>query len=171
MKVLAAAGALVYLHDLGFSGQARVTMDGETFTVADVYRAAIVDGESAAYDTLVRIAGVDWLNTRFLAAANGFPRTVIQRSYTGLGVPWSPAMRIVEGSRSRTVAARTATGTYDCSDDGNCSNLLELTESVRRVVLDAELPAAERFDLDPSDIAGLSAALLHANGFVGPAAA
>jgi len=170
IKVLAAVGALEYLADLGFTGAARITMGGQTFTVADVYEVAIVDSSNEAYDQLVRIAGVDWLNTRFLTPDNGFPASVIQRSYTGDGVDVSPAMTIVEGSLRTTVPARAATATYGCGDDGNCSNLLEMTESVRRVILDAEIPETERFGIAPADIAGLTEALLRTEGFVDAAA-
>ena len=169
VKLLAAVGALEYLSDLGFTGDARITMERETFTVADVYEAAIADSSNEAYDTLVRIAGVDWLNEEFLTLANGFGHTVIQRSYSGWGVD-SPAMTIQEDGRQVTIPARPVTGTYGCQeDDGNCSTLLELTESVRRVTLDAELPQAERFDIAAADLAGLTDALLAAEGFVEPA--
>lgn len=167
VKLLAAVGALEYLGELGFTGNARITMAGDTFTVADVYTAAIADSSNEAYDLLVRIAGVDWLNEEFLTEANGFPDTVIQRSYTGWGVDASPAMTIVEGGRRHDVAARRATDTYNCPDGGNCSTLLELAESVRRVALEA----ADRFDVAEADLAGLSDALLATEGFVEPAVA
>lgn len=169
VKLLAAVGALEYLSELGFTGEARITMGGETFTVANLYEEAIAVSSNEAYDILVRIAGVDWLNEEFLSPANGFPETVIQRSYTGWGVDVSPAMTIVEADRRVTVPAREATGTYGCDGDGNCSSLLELTESVRRVTLDAQLQEDERFDIAAGDIAGLTAALLTAEGFVEPA--
>ena len=169
VKLLAAVGALEFLSDLGFTGAARITMDGETFTVADVYEEAIADSSNEAYDQLVRIAGVDWLNQQFLTPANGFGGTVIQRSYTGSGVDVSPLMTVVEDGRRLTVPARRASGSYGCADDGNCSTLLDLTESVRRVTLDAELPDEERFDIATGDVAGLASALLASEGFVEPA--
>lgn len=170
VKLLAAVGALEYLSQLGFTGEARVTMDGQTFTVADVYQDAIADSSNEAYDQLVRIAGVDWLNQEFLTAENGFADTVIQRSYTGWGVDVSPAMTITEGGRRVTVPARLARGSYGCEEeDGNCSTLLDLTESVRRVTLDAELPEEDRFDIAAADVAGLNDALLAAEGYVEPA--
>ena len=169
VKLLAAVGALEYLSDLGFTGDARITMERDTFTVADVYEAAVADSSNEAYDRLLKIAGVDWLNEEFLTPANGFGDTVIQRSYTGWGVD-SPAMTIVEDGRRLIVPARPASGVDGCEDDdGNCSTLLELTESVRRVTLDAELPEAERFDIAATDIAGLTDALLAAEGFLEPA--
>ncbi len=169
IKLLAAVGALEYLGELGFTGAARITMEGETFSVTEVYEAAIADSSNEAYDRLVQIAGLDWLNEEFLTAENGWGATVIQRAYTGLGVTISPAMTITEGSRHHSVPARRATGSYECADDGNCSNLLELTESVRRVVLDAEIPEDEQFAIADADVAGLTAALLASEGFVEPA--
>lgn len=169
IKLLAAEGALVYLAEMGFSGAATITMAGETFTVADVYDAAITESSNEAYDTLLRIAGVDWLNTNFLTAENGFPRTVIQRSYSGLGVRSTPAMTIAENGRRVTVPARESTGTYDCANEGNCSNLLEMTESVRRVTVDAEFETNEQLAMSDADVAGLQVALLDAEGFVEPA--
>ena len=169
IKVLAAEGALEYLADLGFTGAATVTMGDDTFTVADLYEAAITDSSNEAYDTLVQIAGVDWLNTHFLTAENGFPDTVIQRSYTGFGVRSSPEMTISENGRQVTVPARESTGTYDCPDDGNCSNLVAMTDSVARVVLHGELDPADRLNIAPADITGLQDALRDAEGFIEPA--
>jgi len=98
---------------------------------------------------------------------------VIQRSCTGDGVDVSPVMTIVEDGRRVTVPARRAAGigSYGCPDDGNCSNLLELTESVARVTLDEELPEEEQFAIDASDVVGLREALLESEGFVEPAVA
>lgn len=167
VKLLAAVGALDYLGELGFTGDARITMAGHTVSVADVYEAAIADSSNEAYDLLVQIAGVDWLNEEFLTEANGFPDTVIQRSYTGSAVDVSPAMTIVESGRRYDVAARQSTSTYDCPDEGNCSTLLELAESIRRVTLEAD----DRFDVAEADLAGLNDALRVAEGFVEPAVA
>ena len=79
---------------------------------------------------LVQVAGIDRLNTAFLSPLNGFPDTVVQRSYSGIDIRSSPAMTISEGNRSRFVPERTSATDYDCPDDGNCSNLAELTHSV-----------------------------------------
>ncbi|MDQ6727170.1 MAG: hypothetical protein M3066_13540 [Actinomycetota bacterium] len=47
----------------------------------------------------------------------------------------------------------------------NCSNLLEMTESIRRVVLNDEIPPDQRFDIAPGDVAALTWALGDADGF------
>jgi len=41
-----------------------------------------------------------------------------------------------------------------------------MTESVRRIVLNDQIPAEQRFDLDRSDLQALSGALLEAQGFL-----
>jgi hypothetical protein len=174
IKIIAALGALDYLKTLGFTGAASVTTvdddqeDDWTATVDDLVQSAVVDSDNDAYDELVRIAGVDWLNGQYLTAQNGFAGTVIQRGYSGLDVKSSPAMTITEGDRTVNVPARTTSVEYGCPDNGNCSTLEEMTDSVARVVLDGELPPSERLGLAPDDIAALSEDLLLAQGFMEP---
>ncbi|MBN1769912.1 MAG: hypothetical protein JXB32_01525 [Deltaproteobacteria bacterium] len=160
VKLLAALAALEYVRELGFTGAARVTFDPET---ADSLR-AIVDrsirvSSNSDYDLTLLLAGVDRLNREFLTAARGFPTTVLQRSYMGLGVPDSPECTLEHGGRSVVVPARRARDDYGCLDGGNCASLFELTEALRRLVLHDELPAAERFDLDDGDRTALLDAL------------
>lgn len=170
IKVLAAVGALEYVNKLGFTGAATVTFagGGGPWTIKSIYDAAIRASSNSDYDLLVRIAGVDWLNKEFLTSARGFPVTVIQRSYAGSSVMSSPAMTLAEGGRKVTVPARTGHVDADCPQ-GNCSNLFEMSESVRRVVLNDEIPPGERFAIAHADVDGLSAALLGADGWFEPA--
>jgi hypothetical protein len=44
-----------------------------------------------------------------------------------------------------------------------------MSESVRRVVLNDEIPEADRFHIAPADVAGLSGSLLAAEGWFAPA--
>jgi len=166
IKVLAAVGALELVKSLGFTGAAKVTFaeTGDTSTVREIYDAAIRQSSNYDYDLLVKIAGVDWLNGQFLTAANGFPATVLNRSYAGDDVLHSPAMTLQEGVLSRTVPARDGSVDPSCPQ-GNCSDLFEMTESVRRIVLNDEIPPAERFDIAAADVKGLTSALLGADGF------
>ena len=165
IKVLAALGALDFARSLGYSGAATVSFDdgGPTRTLRSVYQPAIRDSSNYDYDLLVRIAGRDHLNGEFLTARNGFPVTSISRSYSGLEIDESPAMILTEGGRRTYVPARKAALVPECP--GNCSNLFEMTESVRRIVLNDQLPSDQRFDLDPTDLKELAAALLGAQGF------
>lgn len=170
IKVLAAVGALEFVGRLGFTGAATVTFAGSTdsSTIAAVYDAAIRESSNADYDTLVDIAGVDWLNQQFLTPARGFPATVIQRSYAGGDLYDTPAMTLSEGGRTVTVPARTGSVDTSCAQ-GNCSDLFEMSESIRRVVLNDEIPQAERFHIAPADVSGISGSLLAADGWFAPA--
>jgi hypothetical protein len=164
IKLLAALGALDFARGLGFSGDALI--DG-VWSVRDTYDAALRWSSNEDYDELVRIAGVEWLNRQFLPD-HGFPATAIQEPYGGgEQVTSSPEMVLSEGDHQVDVPERDGEEDYGC-EGGNCSTLFEMTDALRRVVLDAELPAAERFDLDPADIAGLQDALAGAEGFIAP---
>ncbi|HEX2048224.1 MAG TPA: hypothetical protein VHF27_10690 [Acidimicrobiales bacterium] len=166
IKVLAALGALDFARSIGFSGAATITFDDGTpsRTLRSIYEPAIRDSSNYDYDLLVRIAGVDRLNEEFLTARNGFPVTALYRSYAGVELDESPAMMLEEGDRRAYVPARTASREPECRT-GNCSNLFEMTESVRRIVMSDELPPDQRLDLDPADIKALAGALLEAEGF------
>ena len=166
IKVLAAVGALDFARSLGFTGAATVAFDDGTSarTLRSIYELAIRDSSNFDYDLLVRIAGVDRLNEEFLTARNGFPATALYRSYAGIELGESPAMIFEEGDRRVYVPARRATREPECPK-GNCSNLFEMTESVRRIVMSDQLPADQRFDLEPADIRALAAALNAAEGF------
>ena len=174
IKVLAAVGALEFLADLGFTGSARVAFDddgegdGETWTVRDLYEAAVAWSSNEAYDRLVQIAGVDWLNREFLNPENGFPESVIQKSYVDLGPVASPGFTVSDGQVSVTVPPREPSDDLGVPDDGNRSDLLELAESVARIGLDAELPPGQRFSIDAADVADLQQSLLAADGFMRP---
>lgn len=172
IKVLAAVGALEFIGSQGFTGSATVSFgNGGTRTVKSIYDAAVRISDNAAYDLLVEIAGVDYLNKEFLTPARGFPKTVIQRSYTvGGNVRATPAMTLTEGSKKTVVPARSGKVDTDCPQ-GQCSNLFEMSESVRRVVLHSEIPESERFKLVPADVTGLNSALLGAEGWFEPAVA
>ena len=171
IKVLAALGALDFARSLGYSGSATVTFDdgGPSRTLRSIYEPAIRESSNYDYDLLVRIAGRDRLNEEFLTARTGLPVTSISRSYSGLEFDESPAMILEEGDRRTYVPVRTAEGDSEC-DAGNCSNLFEMTESVRRIVLNDQIPPEQRFDLDRSDLQALSGALLKAEGFLSDAA-
>lgn len=166
IKVLAALGALDFARSLGFTGAATIAFDDglPSQTLRSIYEPAIRDSSNYDYDLLVRIAGLDRLNSEFLTARNGFPVTSISRSYGGLAFDESPAMVLEEGGRRVYVPVRKAELAPECGT-GNCSNLFEMAESVRRIVLHDQIPAEQRFDLDPVDVKALASALQKAEGF------
>jgi len=166
IKVLAALGALDFFRSLGFTGAATIAFDDglPSQTLRSIYEPAIRDSSNYDYDLLVRIAGLDRLNEEFLTARNGFPVTSISRSYGGLPFDESPAMMLEEGDKRVYVPLRKAEREPECSN-GNCSNLFEMAESVRRIVLHDQIPADQRFALDPTDVKALAGALGKAEGF------
>jgi hypothetical protein len=172
IKVLAAVGALEFVGQQGFTGAATVAIgNGAPRTIRSIYDAAVRVSDNGAYDDLVEIAGVDYLNKVFLTPARGFPVTVIQRSYTvGGNLRVTPAITITEGAKKAVIPARNGKVDTDCPQ-GQCSDLFEMSESVRRVVLHNEIPEAERFKLAPADVVGLNSALLGAEGWFEPAVA
>ena len=171
LKVLAAVGALEFVGKQGFTGAAMVTFGrGAPQTLRSVYDAAIRVSSNGDYDRLVELAGIEWLNKEFLTAARGFPVTVIQKSYTvGGNVRSTVPITLTEGGRKVTLPPRP--GRVAECPQVNCSNLFEMSESIRRVVLHNELPPADRFQISPADAAGLSSALLGAEGWFEPAVA
>ena len=164
IKVLAAVGALELAHASGLTGEASV--DG-SFTLAEYYDAAVRYSSNEDYDTLVRLAGVAWLNEEFLPS-RGYRSTRIQEAYAGGdGVRESPVVHLAEDGREVTFPERIGSDDYGCAGS-NCSTLFELVDSVRRVVLNDELAPEERFDIAPTDVAGLQEALLSAASWIGP---
>ena len=172
IKVLAAIGALELVGAQGFTGAATVRFgNGAPRTIRSIYDGAIRISSNADYDLLVRLAGVDWLNDQFLTPARGFPVTVIQKSYTAGGnVRSTPAVTLSEGGRTATIPARAAGRDVSCAQV-NCSNLFEMSESIRRVVLHNEIPESDRFRISAADAAALTDALLGAEGWFEPAVA
>lgn len=164
VKLLASLGALDFLAGWGLTGDA--VLDGG-YTVREYYDAALRWSSNEDYDALVRIAGVDWLNRRFLPD-NGFGSTAIQEPYgADEQVTHSPEMVLTEGGRDVVLPEREGDADYGC-EGGNCADLFELADAMRRVVLADELPAGERFPIAPADVAALRDALQAAEGFIAP---
>lgn len=164
VKVLAAVGALELLHSHGFTGAA--VMNGG-YSIREFYDAALRHSSNSDYDELVRIAGVDWLNRSFLPS-RGYRSTRIQRAYgEGDQVAESPVIEIAEGDRTLTLPERRSDDDYGCGGS-NCSNLLELVDALRRVVLSEELPPDDRFAVSAADVVGLREALRGAESWIGP---
>lgn len=116
------------------------------------------------------MAGVDWLNEKFLPA-QGYRATRIQEAYSGgEGVIESPPVHLAEGGRELTLPERSSTDDHGCAM-ANCSTLFDLVDSLRRVVLHHELPAEERFDIAPDDATGLQASMLKAESWIRPGVA
>ncbi len=180
IKLLAALAALNTMSEYGLSGDATVSFTDAHGRyggrIDTLYRNAIIRSNNLAYDRLMLIAGIDALNDRFLTAANGFPRTVLQRAYTpsvnNHSLRRSPTIRYRQGDKEGEILARQSHQHYrDCPDEGNCITLFELLEGLRRVVLHDEIPQADRFALDRRDVKRLKEVLLEAPNKLEPGVA
>lgn len=166
VKLMAALSALMTLAEHGANSEAVVAFDdvygGYEGPVSELIELAIVPSDNPAYNRLMLIAGLDAFHARHFPPEAGFPHLVMQRFYVKpvreASLRTSPAIRWrMPDGRSGTIAERVATfdGTR-CPKEGNCTSLFELLEVLRRLVLDEELPQAERFGMiEPADRARL----------------
>lgn len=176
VKLYAAIAALERAESLGFGPKASVELryeDGPvTTTLATLVERAITPSDNLAYDRLVEVAGVEWLNDRLFTRANGLARTILLRAYKGRvrdprsgrgTLRHSPAIRLAEGKREVVLPEHASEKQWDCiAKDGaeaNCTTLHDLAEAMRRVMLHERLPKGERFRLGAEGLAVLRAAM------------
>lgn len=168
VKPVVALAVLERLAGWGFTGQASVTVDGWEATVIDLADAALRVSSNEAYDLLVQIAGVDWLNDEFLVALRGFPATVVQRTYTDGDLHTSPAMTISEGGRRLVLPERYSDDEFGVDGGGNRSNLAEMIEAIRLITLAREGAVLRGSRVAPADLDALADALLGSDNFFAP---
>jgi len=119
------------------------------------------------YTLLLRLVGIDWLNTRFLCVERGFPNSALMRGYVKTR-PWvyerEEAQRIrltsADGSRSvdlehvwsgRSYAEERGCTVID-SRTGNVTTPRELLDCLRRILFHEHLPEADRFRLSAEQL-------------------
>jgi len=172
VKLLAAVAAVEYVGDLGFTGDAVVSVGAASeVTLSSIYEAAITVSSNDAYDRLLQIAGLDYINGEF-ADEYGLDSIQYGTSYSGLTVTSSPQLTITEGkdpgdseippasdapaTTTAVVDARSASEDYGSND----TDLFDLIEGLRRVMLADELPEEDRFDLPAADLDRIQQALI-----------
>jgi hypothetical protein len=129
------------------------------------------------FTLLLRLAGIDWVNTQFLVPKKGFPHTAIMRGYVaGETRPWSyvrpEPQRITlleaDGEKKRVFAhtwsgrsyAEERGATIIDAKTGNVSSTAELVECLRRLIFHDQLPESERYAIT----SGQAAFLVHGGG-------
>lgn len=165
VKLFAAVAALEHARSLGFGPSAKLIYhyaDGDVEeTLEGLVRKALIPSDNKAFDRLVELVGFDRLHEHFFTRKNGFSDTVFLRSYSGRirdpqthrGINrHSPAITLAQGERSEDLPERTGKLARECPDQGNCTTLLELSETLRRVMLHEQLPKAQRFALEAEDL-------------------
>jgi len=124
------------------------------------------------YTLLLRLVGLDRLNTRFLIPEKGFERSALMRGYVG-SRPWNYVreepqrirLRSADGVLSEThehtwsgrFYAEERGATVIDAKTGNVTTPRELVECLRRILYHEHLPAAERYRLSPAQLAFLRA--------------
>ena len=157
---------------MGFPPKSELTFhyDEEpvTQTLDEIVRRAITDSKNPEFDRLVEFVGADRLNRYFLTESKGLPRTVMLRAYSGrVKHPetqkslnrHSPKIDMRYGDKVRSLSEQTAKGEFHCDNNGNCTTLNELTESLRRVMMHEWLPKGERYKLGAPELKLLRSAL------------
>lgn len=119
------------------------------------------------YTLLLRLAGVDWINTRLLTKERGFQHSAIMRGYVKER-PWAyvreerQRVRLLarEGGRQGMIEHLWSGISYSrergCTildpETGNVTTPRELADCLRRLVFHERLPEAERFRLTQDQV-------------------
>lgn len=172
VKLFAAVAALETTHRLGFGPRTQVTFEYPegpvTLRLDRIVKDALIPSNNLAFDRLVEIAGFDALHRDFFSKKHGLQNTVLLRGYGGrIKDPVtqsgtnlnSPPITLSFGKKQKQLPERNGKPRGTCPEQGNCTSLAELAETLRRVMLHDELPETERFDLGPDELALLHSAL------------
>jgi hypothetical protein len=172
VKLFAAVAALETTHRLGFGPRTQVTYEYPegpvTLRLDRIVKDALIPSNNLAYDRLIEITGFDALHRQFFTKQHGFRNTVLLRAYGGRikdpvtqrGINLnSPPITLSFGKKQKQLSERNGKPRGECPEQGNCTSLAELAETLRRVMLHDELPEAERFDLGKAELELLHSAL------------
>jgi len=175
VKLLAAVAAVEYVGDLGFTGDAVVSM-GTTAdqTLSSIYEDAITVSSNDAYGQLLQIAGLDFVNREFLDTYD-LDSMQYGSSFSDLDVTRSPQLTITGEQASAgdgespvpeaPAVITTVIDAHSASEDygSNDTDLFDLVEGLRRVMLADEIPEEDRFDLPTVDLDRIQQSLLDAS--------
>jgi hypothetical protein len=189
VKIFPAAALLQLLSQKGFGPAARLTFlyEGKSYAVRlkKLISRAITHSKNRSYDQTVEATGCKNLNTRFFTPTNGIRHTVLMRSYThrvviegtdGEGsTRHSPSIKIRQGDEKVTIPEVTDHTDYSSRNcggideknqtrppdkfQGNCTTLRDLSEVMRRIMMQERLPKHEQYAISADNVALLRAAL------------
>ena len=123
--------------------------------VSEVFRRS----SNEDYTLLLRMLGIDAINTRFLIPEKGFPHSALMRDYVTyrpvvyvneepqrvVVIPESGEPKTFEHEWSGVSYAESRGATVLSKTTGNCTSTRELADCLRRVVFHERLPETERF--------------------------
>ena len=176
IKLYAAVAVLELLGERGFPLETTAIFEhqaaGESWTldcartVPEMLHAVFSRSSNEDFTLLLRLVGIDRINTEFLTPARGFPHSAIMRGY----VTERPFVyRTREAQRITLRAGDGRTGTIEhtwsgrfyaeergCTiidrRTGNVTSARELAECLRRVLFHETLPEPERYRLTPAQL-------------------
>lgn len=162
VKLFAAIAAMKKADALGFTGNADIQFGKAEHTrkLKSLVEDALGPSNNIAYDFLATFVGHDELNGTFFTRGNGFQRTALRRAYEssrwmqmGFSSSLAPSPRLIitEGSKSRTIDARLGTIDGGCYSAA-CTSLRDLAETMRRLMLQEQLPGSQSFRLKPASL-------------------
>ena len=173
IKLYAAVAALELLAERGFPLDATLTFEHRegawTVDCARTMREMLGEifrrSSNEDYTLLLRLVGIDRMNTRFLIPEKGFPHSALMRGYV-LGRPYGytreepQRITLRAGERSETIEhiwsgrfyAEERGATVIDARTGNVTSPRELAECLRRVLFHESLPESERYALTPGQI-------------------
>jgi hypothetical protein len=113
------------------------------------------------YTLLLRMSGIDRINTRFLTPERGFPHSALMRGYV-VDRPWvyktrEPQRITLRSTDGKTESYEHTWSGHSYAEDrgeaifdkqtGNLTSPRELAECLRRILFHEQLPEAERYHL------------------------
>ncbi len=163
IKIFAAIAALRTLQAHDFGPEATLQVPGrptaERVRIDQLVRRALVDSDNLAHNRLVQLAGFDALNKGLLSERFGIRHSAILRAYQlsdwqRLGESASfaatPTLKLRQGSRELTLPATQANVRSRCRASA-CTTLRDLSEAMRRSVLQPYLAPQAGFELNPTN--------------------
>jgi hypothetical protein len=138
-------------------------VEDTTITFREMIHRTFNCSSNETYTLLLRLAGIDWINTAFFTEANGFRQTALMRGYVSADArPWvyvrEEAQRIVMAEGERIImrehawSGRSYANDVDCeiyngSGTGNCTTPRDMAEHLRRLIFLEMLPPDEQFNI------------------------
>lgn len=179
IKIYPAVSALELIKEWNVSLDAEVSFyhrgDGDDWTfditrsVRDMIHGSFNCSSNTDYTLLLRLAGMDWMNTNFLTPDKGFLSSALMRGYIS-DRPWvyeRDEEQLVLITEDTTSIERTHQWSgYSFADDrgctiyntagtANCSTPDDMVEVMRRIVFHEALPEDEKYDVRLEDLVWL----------------
>jgi len=163
VKLYGAIGALQRLNALGFSSRARLALDTPSHprtSVRELLREAIVDSDNIAHNRLVQLADFETLNLGLLGPKFGLTNSFINRPYDrnawvalgeGPSLRNAPKMILKQSGREHVLDPSQTPLKLPCRRAA-CTSLRDLADTLRRLMLQEQLPSCETFALANADL-------------------